>query len=72
MSFGDKVSHKTQELRGRMKRNAGEVTNNPRLQAEGRSEEMRGGLKQAVEKVKDAFGMGRRRPRRRTYRDDGY
>ena len=57
MSFGDKVSHKTQELRGRMKRNAGEVTNNPRLQAEGRSEEMGGHLKQAVDKVKDAFGL---------------
>jgi uncharacterized protein YjbJ (UPF0337 family) len=67
MGFGDRVSHKTQELRGRMKRNAGEVTNNPRLQAEGASEEMRGGLKQAVDKVKDAFGMGKRRPRRRTY-----
>jgi uncharacterized protein YjbJ (UPF0337 family) len=67
MGFGDKLSHKSQELRGRMKRNAGEVTNNPRLQAEGASEEMRGGLKQAVDKVKDAFGMGKRRPRRRTY-----
>ena len=72
MTFGDKFSHKTQELRGRMKRNAGEVTNNPRLQAEGRSEEMGGHLKQAVDKVKDAFGMGRRRPRRGTYRDTGY
>ena len=73
MSFGDKVSHKTQELRGRMKRNAGEVTNNPRLQAEGRSEEMGGHLKQAVDKVKDAFGFNRRPRRRRTYRDNtGY
>jgi uncharacterized protein YjbJ (UPF0337 family) len=73
MSFGDKVSHKTQELRGRMKRNAGEVTNNPRLQAEGRSEEMRGGLKQAAEKVKDAFGFNRRPRRRRSHRDNtGY
>jgi len=73
MSFGDKVSHKTQELRGRMKRNAGEVTNNPRLQAEGRSEEMRGGLKQAAEKVKDAFGFNRRSRRRRSDRDNtGY
>ena len=72
MSFGDKVSHKTQELRGRMKRNAGEVTNNPRLQAEGRSEEMGGHLKQAVDKVKDAFGMNRRPRRRRTYRDTRY
>ena len=55
-----------------MKRNAGEVTNNPRLQAEGRSEEMGGHLKQAVEKVKDAFGLNRRPRRRRTHRDTGY
>ena len=70
MGFGDKVSHKAQELRGRVKRNAGEVTNNPRLQAEGRSEEVGGHLKQAVDKVKDAVGMGGRR--RRTYRDTTY
>jgi uncharacterized protein YjbJ (UPF0337 family) len=70
MGFGDKVSHKTQQLRGRVKRNTGEVTGNPRLEAEGSSEEMMGNLKQAVEKVKDAFRMGgRRHPRRprRTY-----
>jgi len=66
MSFGDKVRHKTQEMRGRVKRNAGEVTGNPRLRAEGSAEEMSGNLKQAVEKVKDAFRMGGR-GRRRTY-----
>ncbi len=66
MAFGDKFAHKAQELRGRMKRNAGEVTRNPRLRAEGSSEEMMGNLKQAAEKVKDAFRMGGRR-RRRTY-----
>ena len=65
MSFGDKVSHKTQQLRGRVKRNAGEVTGNPRLEAEGSSEEMMGNLKQAVEKVKDAFRMGGTRRCRR-------
>jgi len=64
MGFGDKVAHKTQELRGRMKRNAGEVTGNPRLKAEGSSEEVMGNLKQAVEKIKDAFRMGGHRRRR--------
>ncbi len=64
MSFGDKVAHKTQELRGRMKRNTGHVTGNRRLEAEGSSEQVRGNLKQAVEKVKDAFRMGGRRRRR--------
>ena len=64
MSFVDKLSHKVQEWRGRMKRGTGDATRNPRLQAEGRADEMSGDLKQAGEKVKDAF-RGRRTPRRR-------
>jgi uncharacterized protein YjbJ (UPF0337 family) len=64
VSLGDKFSNKAQELRGRMKRNAGEVTGDRRLQAEGSSEEMAGSLKQAGEKIKDAFrGRGSRRRR---------
>jgi uncharacterized protein YjbJ (UPF0337 family) len=62
MGFADKFSHKAQEMRGRMKRNAGDVTGDPELQAEGRSDEVRGQLKQAGEKIKDVF-----RPRRRRY-----
>jgi uncharacterized protein YjbJ (UPF0337 family) len=47
-----------------MKRNAGAVSGDRRLEAEGRSEEVRGGLKQAGEKFKAAFrGRGGRRPR---------
>lgn len=63
MGFGDKLNRKTQELRGRVKRNAGEVTGNRRLEAEGAAEETKGNLKQAVQKVKDAFRMGGRRRR---------
>ena len=62
MGFADKFSHKAQEMRGRMKRNAGEVSGDPELRAEGRSEEVRGQLKQAGEKIKDVF-----RPRRPRY-----
>ena len=62
MSFEDKLRHKAQELRGRIKRNAGEVSGDRRLEAEGSAEEMKGRLKQAGEKVKDAFrGRGSRR-----------
>ena len=65
MSLADKLSDKVQELRGRMKRSAGDATRNPRLQAEGRADQMSGDLKQAGEKVKDAFrGRGTRRRRR--------
>ena len=62
MSFADKFRDKAQELRGRIKRSTGEVTGNRRLQAEGRTEEVLGNLKQTGEKIKDAFrGRGTRR-----------
>ncbi|MDQ4033318.1 MAG: CsbD family protein [Actinomycetota bacterium] len=64
MSFADKARVKAQELRGRIKRNTGEVTGDRRLEAEGRTDEVMGNLKQAGEKVKDAFrGRGTRRRR---------
>jgi uncharacterized protein YjbJ (UPF0337 family) len=66
VSFADKFRNKAQELRGRIKRNTGEVTGNRGLQAEGRADEVKSNLKQAGEKVKDAFrGRGTRRRRRR-------
>jgi uncharacterized protein YjbJ (UPF0337 family) len=47
-----------------MNRNTGAMSGDRRLEAEGRSEEVRGSLKQAGEKLKDAFrGGGGRRPR---------
>ncbi|MDT7595335.1 MAG: hypothetical protein QOJ06_881 [Pseudonocardiales bacterium] len=66
MSFADKFRDKVQVLRGRIKRNTGEVTGSGRLQAEGRADEVMGNLKQAGEKVKDAF-RGRGTRRRRQY-----
>ena len=65
MSFADKFRDKAQVLRGRIKRDAGDVTGNRRLQAEGSADKVMGNLKQAGEKVKDAFrGRG---PRHRWY-----
>jgi uncharacterized protein YjbJ (UPF0337 family) len=66
VGFTDKMNNKAREIRGRIKRSTGDVTGNPRLQAEGRAEEMTGNLRQAGEKIKDAFrrGSARRRPRR--------
>jgi len=64
MTFADKFTNKMQELRGRIKRNTGEVTGDRSLQAEGRADEVKGNLKQAGEKIKDVFrGRGTRRPR---------
>ena len=62
VSFTDKLKNKAQELRGRIKRNTGEVTGDRSLQAKGRADEVKGNLKQTGEKIKDAF---RRRGRRR-------
>jgi uncharacterized protein YjbJ (UPF0337 family) len=62
VSFGNKFRNKAQELRGRIKRNTGEVIGDRGLQAEGRTDEVKSKLKQAGEKVKDAFrGRGPRR-----------
>jgi uncharacterized protein YjbJ (UPF0337 family) len=64
VGFADTFTTRVQKLRGRMKRNAGAVSGDRRLEAEGRSEEVRGSLKQAGEKFKAAFrGRGGRRPR---------
>jgi uncharacterized protein YjbJ (UPF0337 family) len=67
MTFADKFSNKAQELRGRVKRNTGEVTGDRRMQAEGRTDEVTSNLKQAGEKIKDAFRGRRRRRAPRQY-----
>jgi uncharacterized protein YjbJ (UPF0337 family) len=55
MSSEDKISNKMDEMAGKGKEAAGRATDNPDLQAEGKREEAQGNLKQAGEKVKDAF-----------------
>jgi uncharacterized protein YjbJ (UPF0337 family) len=55
MSATDKAKDKVQEAKGKVKKNTGEAVGNPRLEAEGRADETAGNLKQAGEKVKDAF-----------------
>jgi uncharacterized protein YjbJ (UPF0337 family) len=53
--MGDKMDDKAQELAGRAKSAVGGATNDRDLQAEGEKDKMAGNLKQAGEKVKDAF-----------------
>ncbi len=55
MSAKDKAADKLQAAKGKVKKNTGEAVGNPRLEAEGRTDESAGNLKQAGEKVKDAF-----------------
>jgi uncharacterized protein YjbJ (UPF0337 family) len=51
----NKARNATQKLKGQLKEATGRVTGDRRLEAEGRSDRTRANLKQAGEKVKDAF-----------------
>ena len=55
MSTEDKLSNKAQELKGKFKEGAGDATDDKSLENEGRADQTKGNLKQAGEKVKDAF-----------------
>ena len=55
MGAENKAANKVTEVKGKIKKKAGHVTNDDGLEAEGRAEESKGDLKQAGEKVKDAF-----------------
>jgi uncharacterized protein YjbJ (UPF0337 family) len=55
MSTEDKLHNKAEELKGRTKEQVGKATDDEGLQAEGRADRVSGTLKQAGEKVKDAF-----------------
>jgi uncharacterized protein YjbJ (UPF0337 family) len=55
MGAEDKTADKLKEIKGRIKKAFGKAVGNPRLEGEGRAEQAEGGLKQAGEKIKDAF-----------------
>jgi uncharacterized protein YjbJ (UPF0337 family) len=51
----NKTRNATQKAKGQLKEAAGRVTGDERLEAEGRADKTKANLKQAGEKVKDAF-----------------
>jgi uncharacterized protein YjbJ (UPF0337 family) len=55
MSSVNKVKNKAQEAKGHVKDTAGKATGSRTLQAKGKEDKAAGNLKQAGEKVKDAF-----------------
>jgi uncharacterized protein YjbJ (UPF0337 family) len=55
MSATDKAKDKAQEIAGKVKENAGQATNDDDLEARGKADQAKGDLKQAGEKIKDAF-----------------
>jgi uncharacterized protein YjbJ (UPF0337 family) len=55
MGLGDKIHNAAEKLHGRSKEGAGRATGDERLRSEGRARHIRADLKQAGEKIKDAF-----------------
>ena len=55
MSLADKAKNKGQELQGKGKEAAGGATGDDELKAEGKTDQAKGDLKQAGEKIKDTF-----------------
>jgi uncharacterized protein YjbJ (UPF0337 family) len=55
MATTDKAKNTAQRAKGKVKETAGKVSGNDKLRAEGKADQTKGNLKQAGEKVKDAF-----------------
>ena len=55
MATTDKANNATEQAKGKLKQAAGAVTGNDKLRAEGKADQKKANLKQAGEKVKDAF-----------------
>jgi uncharacterized protein YjbJ (UPF0337 family) len=55
MSAKDKAKNKAQITKGKLEETVGKATGNEDLEDEGRADQVAGKVKQAGEKVKDAF-----------------
>ncbi|MFF5176522.1 CsbD family protein [Micromonospora sp. NPDC000316] len=55
MGIDDKINNASEDAAGKLKEGAGRATDNERLEAEGRADQSTAKLKQAGEKIKDAF-----------------
>ena len=55
MGLDDKIENKAEDLKGKAKEAAGEVSDDDELKAEGETDQTKADLKDAKENVKDAF-----------------
>lgn len=55
MGLDDKIENAAEKLGGKGKEAAGKASDDERLEAEGKADQTKADLKQAGEKVKDAF-----------------
>jgi uncharacterized protein YjbJ (UPF0337 family) len=61
MADTNKTTGKGDELKGKGKEAVGRMTGDREMESEGRTDQVKGNLKQAGEKVKDAAKVGRRK-----------
>ena len=55
MGLDDKIGNKADELKGQAKETTGKATDDDSMEREGKGDQMGANLKQAGEKIKDAF-----------------
>ncbi len=55
MGIDDKIKNAAQEAKGKVKEGWGKLTDDERLEAEGKADQVAADVKQAGEDVKDAF-----------------
>jgi uncharacterized protein YjbJ (UPF0337 family) len=55
VGIDDKISNKAEDFKGKGKEAGGRATDDPELEAEGRVDQKKAGLKDVGEKVKDVF-----------------
>jgi uncharacterized protein YjbJ (UPF0337 family) len=55
MGFMDKARNAAEKMMGQAKENAGQHTNDPNMEADGKKDQVAADLKNAGEKTKDAF-----------------
>jgi uncharacterized protein YjbJ (UPF0337 family) len=55
VGLDDKIDNQAENAKGKVKEGVGKATDNERLEAEGKGDQFSSNLKQAGEKVKDAF-----------------
>lgn len=55
MGIDDKIKNAAQDAKGKVKEAWGDATDDPELQAEGKADQAAADVKQAGEKIKDAF-----------------
>jgi uncharacterized protein YjbJ (UPF0337 family) len=55
MGLDDKIRNESEDVAGKVKEGTGKLTDDERLEAEGKGDQFKSDMKQAGEKVKDAF-----------------